>query len=55
MTDRASLIRPAGSVDTPETRHWRARYAAAVTKVDDDLGQFTTPLEHLGAEHTISV
>jgi uncharacterized sulfatase len=29
---------PAGSVDTPATRQWRARYAAAVTKADDDLG-----------------
>jgi arylsulfatase A-like enzyme len=25
-------------VDTPATRAWRARYAAAVTKADDDLG-----------------
>jgi arylsulfatase A-like enzyme len=25
-------------VDTPSTREWRARYAAAVTKADDDLG-----------------
>lgn len=29
---------PAGSVDTPATRKWRARYAAAVTKADEDLG-----------------
>ena len=29
---------PAGSVDTPATRRWRARYAAAVTKADDELG-----------------
>ncbi len=34
----AELPLPAGSVDTPETRDWRARYAAAVTKADDDLG-----------------
>ncbi len=36
--DPAALPLPAGSVDTPETRGWRARYAAAVTKADDDLG-----------------
>ena len=29
---------PAGTVDTPATRRWRARYAAAVTKADDELG-----------------
>ncbi len=34
----ALLRLPAGSVDTPKTREWRARYAAAVTKADDDLG-----------------
>ena len=37
--DPAELPLPAGSVDTPETREWRAKYAAAVTKADDDLGQ----------------
>lgn len=36
--DPAQLSLPAGSVDTPLTRQWRARYAAAVTKADDDLG-----------------
>ena len=34
----ASVKLPAGSVDTPATRRWRARYAAAVTKADDELG-----------------
>lgn len=28
---------PAGTVDTPKTREWRAKYAAAVTKADNDL------------------
>jgi N-sulfoglucosamine sulfohydrolase len=32
------LALPPKSIDTPETRAWRARYAAAVTKADDDLG-----------------
>jgi N-sulfoglucosamine sulfohydrolase len=36
--DPAALTLPAGSVDTPRTRAWRARYAAAVTKADDELG-----------------
>ena len=36
--DPAQLALPAGSVDTPATRQWRARYAAAVTKADDNLG-----------------
>jgi arylsulfatase A-like enzyme len=36
--DPASLVLPAGGVDTPATRSWRARYAAAVAKADDDLG-----------------
>jgi len=36
--DSAQMPLPAGSVDTTATRAWRARYAAAVTKADDDLG-----------------
>lgn len=36
--DPAALSLPAGSVDTPVTRQWRARYAAAVTRADNDLG-----------------
>ncbi len=36
--DPAKLELPAGSIDTPETRQWRARYAAAVTNADDNLG-----------------
>ena len=48
--DPASLILPAGSVDTPATRKWRARYAAAVTKADDELGAICdTAREALGA------
>lgn len=34
----ASLQLPAGSVDTPATRAWRARFAEAVTRADEDLG-----------------
>lgn len=36
--DPAALPLPGGSIDTPVTREWRARYAAAVTKADDELG-----------------
>jgi uncharacterized sulfatase len=36
--DPAQLPLPAGSIDTPATREWRARYAAAVSKADNDLG-----------------
>lgn len=34
----SDLPLPPKSIDTLETREWRARYAAAVTKADDDLG-----------------
>lgn len=44
--DPALLTLPAGSIDTPQTRAWRARYAAAVTRADDDLGRI------LDAVHT---
>ena len=37
--DPASLELPAGSIDTPATREWRARYAAAVSRADDELGK----------------
>jgi uncharacterized sulfatase len=37
--DPARLPLPPGSIDTPRTRAWRARYAAAVTRGDDQLGQ----------------
>ena len=36
--DPAKLRLPAGSIDTPATREWRAKYAAAVLKADDDMG-----------------
>lgn len=37
-TDPAQLRLPVGSLDTPATRTWRARYAAAVARADADLG-----------------
>ncbi len=42
---------PAGTIDTPETREWRARYATAVGKADDDLGTIMNAArEHLAPE-----
>src|SRR5207247_5752616 len=36
--DPAAGKLPPTHVDTSQTRHWRTRYYAAVTKADDDLG-----------------
>jgi N-sulfoglucosamine sulfohydrolase len=48
--DIKSFEPPSQHVDTPETRHWRARYAAAVARFDDDLGQlYDAAFEHLGS------
>lgn len=48
--DPDALPLPAGSVDTPLTRRWRARYAAAVTKADEELGLiYDAAREALGA------
>jgi arylsulfatase A-like enzyme len=46
--DPDQLPLPAGSIDTPETRAWRARYAAAVSRADDDLARILDAAqEHL--------
>jgi arylsulfatase A-like enzyme len=47
--DPDQLPLPAGSVDAPATREWRARYAAAVTKADTELGLILEAVRaHLG-------
>jgi arylsulfatase A-like enzyme len=46
---------PAGSIDTLETRQWRARYAAAVTKADDDLGRIIQAARERLSPETIFV
>lgn len=51
--DLAALALPAGSVDTPATREWRARYAAAVTKADEDLGRIFDAARAALGEHTL--
>jgi len=33
-----TLMLPAGGIDTPATRQWRAKYADAVGRADDELG-----------------
>ena len=49
--DPSKLPLPAGSIDTAATRKWRARYAAAVTKADDDLGTiYDAAHEYLGKQ-----
>lgn len=37
-TGTESLPLPAGSIDTPQTHVWRRRYAAAVARLDRDIG-----------------
>jgi uncharacterized sulfatase len=43
------FVPPASHIDTPETRAWRARYAAAVERYDADLGRlYDAAYEELG-------
>ncbi len=47
--DPATLAVPPHHVDTPVTRQWRAKYVAAIKKMDDELGQvFDLAREKLG-------
>jgi arylsulfatase A-like enzyme len=46
---------PAGSIDTPATREWRARYAAAVTNADDELGLVYDTARQVLGEKTLFV
>src|SRR5262249_24078392 len=43
--DPVAIKLPPEHVDTPLMRKWRARYYAAVTKADDDLGQVLNAVE----------
>src|SRR5687768_2954345 len=53
--DPAKLNLPANHADTAETRAYRARYLAAVTKADDDLGKvYDTARQQLG-ENTLFI
>ncbi len=51
----AALSLPAGSVETPATRQWRARYAAAVTKADDELGMVYDAARATLGENTLFI
>ncbi|MBI5768379.1 MAG: sulfatase [Verrucomicrobia bacterium] len=52
--DPAKLPLPVGGIDTPATRQWRARYASAVSRADDDLGTVLAAVrEHLPADTII--
>jgi N-sulfoglucosamine sulfohydrolase len=53
--DPNELPLPAGSVDTPKTRQWRAKYAAAVTKADDDLGVIMQAAAETLGENTLFI
>jgi N-sulfoglucosamine sulfohydrolase len=45
---------PVGSIDTPATRDWRARYEEAVARADDDLGVILEAIRsHLGTNTMI--
>jgi uncharacterized sulfatase len=49
----ADIDLPPTHVDTPQTRHWRTRYYAAVTKADDDLGTiYAAAMQHLDPQNT---
>jgi arylsulfatase A-like enzyme len=49
------LTLPAGSIDTPETREWLARYAEAVSTADHDLGVVLDAAHATLSENTITV
>jgi arylsulfatase A-like enzyme len=51
----AGLSLPAGGVDTPATREFRARYAAAVTRADDQLGLIREAAREVLGERCIFV
>lgn len=53
--DPAKLPLPAGTIDTPATREWRAKYAAAVTKADDDLGLVVAAARECLPKETITL
>ncbi len=51
--DPTKLPLPAGSIDTPATREWRAKYAAAVSRADDDLGLVMTAVQACLSKDTL--
>ena len=53
--DPKQLSLPASSVDTPATRAWRARYAEAVSKADDELGRVRETVQNTLGTNTVFV
>lgn len=51
--DGTALNLPAGSVDTPVTQAWRARYAEAVSKADAELGSVMAAVQECLPAETI--
>ncbi len=49
------LLLPAGSIDTPRTRIWRARYAAAVESADRDLQTVLAAVRQHLSENTVVI
>lgn len=50
--DRETIVIPPHHVDNPTTREWRARYIAAIQKMDEDLGLvMDAASEVLGKDH----
>lgn len=53
--DPAKIPLPAGTIDTPATRAWRAKYAAAVSRADDDLGLVLTATRECLPRDTVTL
>lgn len=51
--DPKQLTLPPGSIDTPATRQWRARFAAAVAKGDRELGDVRAAVEEYLPKETL--
>ena len=50
--DQSKLKTPPNHIDTEVNREWRARYAAAVKRMDDDLGRVLDAVEEVLGEDT---
>ncbi len=53
--DPNQLALPAGSIDTPATRQWRARFAAAVANGDKELGEIRAAVDQYLPRETVFV
>ncbi|MFO1064540.1 MAG: sulfatase-like hydrolase/transferase [Pirellulales bacterium] len=53
--DPDSLHLPDGSIDTPQTRRWRARYATAVERLDQELGEVMHAVDEYLPDDTVFI